>query len=182
MEKWEMDLLDKEGSPENENNLGSIMRTITLWQPWATLMAFDEKQYETRGFRLLCPAGTLIAVHAALKFPNEAKTLCLQEPFKSALERCGYPDWRTLPTGAIVSLHHFEYCISTNDWPKEQAKMKLQEMSFGDYSDGRYAWRMPVYARPLHPVLCKGKQGIWNYSENKNPINDFTVIIRGDFD
>jgi len=43
------------------------MKAITLWQPWASLLATEAKQYETRSWATKYRG--LIAIHAAKKNP-----------------------------------------------------------------------------------------------------------------
>ncbi len=72
------------------------MKTLTLTQPWAQLIAIGAKRIETRswGTKYRGP----IAIHAAKGFPKWARETCLRSPFIEALNRANYlPD---IPLGA----------------------------------------------------------------------------------
>lgn len=57
------------------------MKAITLWQPWASLIAIGAKKYETRSWKTNYRGP--IAIHAAKKDP--CKMPILVEPFETAL-------------------------------------------------------------------------------------------------
>jgi activating signal cointegrator 1 len=60
------------------------MKAITLTQPWAELVSLGVKEIETRSWKTRYRGP--LAIHAAMKFPGEAKNLLFKEPFMSALE------------------------------------------------------------------------------------------------
>jgi hypothetical protein len=97
----------------------------------------------------------LLAIHAARLFPVRARELCLVEPFRSAL---GYPG-EELPIGAILAICQLVDCvlITPDNLPTEP------ELSFGDYTPGRWAWRLQEI-RPLPmPVPAKGQLALWEW-------------------
>lgn len=52
------------------------MKALTLWQPWASLMAIGDKTIETRGpwaLRLRSLIGSDVAIHAAARRPTDAE-------------------------------------------------------------------------------------------------------------
>jgi hypothetical protein len=59
------------------------MKAITIWQPWASLIAIGAKQYETRSWETKYRGP--IAIHAAKKDP--CKMPILVEPFETVLKR-----------------------------------------------------------------------------------------------
>jgi hypothetical protein len=160
-------------------------KVITLWQPWATLWACGEKEIETR------PAPTswtvekgIYLIHAACKFDLELARLCRTEPFKSALKRHGY--WvsigiegkrekvlTNLPIGAIVGSVQIESChsifINSNgpficEFTKTgyyKNYITDQEASFGDYREGRYAWKGINHRHFSEPIKYKNGQGYY---------------------
>ena len=75
------------------------MKYISLWQPWATLMVVGAKHNETRSWKTNY-RGTL-GIHAAKYFPGSNRELCLEEPFRTALEVAGYRAM-DLPLGALI--------------------------------------------------------------------------------
>lgn len=153
------------------------MKGLTLWQPWASLIAVGAKTFETRswttGYR------GPIAIHAAKRFPGDAQDLVYREPFREHLEKYLYgvagtgPSFysimamKLLPLGAIVAVADltkvhstgFIGCRMTALLGRERAQL---ESAFGDWTDGRFAWEM-ANVRPLaKPIPCSGAQGLWN--------------------
>jgi hypothetical protein len=134
------------------------VKAISLWQPWATLMASGAKAIETRGFPTK-HRGPL-AIHAAARFNRAERELCGTEPFRSALAAAGISvaaiAW--LPLGAIVAVIDLYDVVFIGD---ESQRPPMPELAFGNYELGRCAW-MTRNARCLeHPVPWKGKQGFF---------------------
>lgn len=144
------------------------MKALTLTQPWATLMALQKKQIETRswstGYR-----GELV-IHAAKGFPKWAKETCDDEPFKSAL---GEYTAETLPLSQGLCVVKLLGCFPTTASGFDKLafvagyKPDIAEIAFGDYSEGRYMWLTEfVRLLPLNgwaPV--KGALGLWEFGE-----------------
>lgn len=143
------------------------MKALTLTQPWATLVAIGAKTVETRSWKT--PYRGPLAIHAAkgLGPVGGAKglmALSCQGRFAGALEEEPWP----LPLGAIVAVCSLVDVVTTD---RAGAAFKLlgldapervaQEMAFGDYSPGRYAWLLDrVRATPT--IVCKGALGLWD--------------------
>ena len=144
------------------------MRALTLHQPWASLIAAGLKEYETRSWAPShAERGELIAIHAGAKVvqPDEAPEL---------YEELGVVD---LPMRSIVAVGKLASVDRTDHL---RAILSPRERSYGDFSDGRYAWRfehvrelvqMPGILDPLtglitatatpNPIPCRGAQGLW---------------------
>ncbi len=140
------------------------MKAITLWQPWATLVAIGAKRIETRSWR---PAGDgclWLAIHAAsLKStPAKARYLADREPFRTALAAAGHhtEEMFDLPFGCIVAVARvagYVYCSGQSIWPQEP------ERSFGDYTRDRWAWVFDEVRRLPVPIPARGHQGLWEW-------------------
>lgn len=144
------------------------MKAITIIQPWATLIALGEKQFETRSWSTK-HRGEL-AIHAGKKIDREA---CETEPIKSKLAKHGYTA-DNLPTGAILAIAHLTECWSIRNeggpiWLDIVSKTLgwagkfPDEYYFGDYTDGRYAWQTSNVRQLPAPIPAKGMQGLWNW-------------------
>lgn len=115
-------------------------KTITLDQPWASLIADNRKPVETRprpwnydGY---------IAIHAGKKVDREA---CI---------RFGYdPD--TIVTGAVVCVAEKVGCVRFPD-------LHVTPDEYGDYTAGRYGYPLRKIV-VFDPIPARGKQGIWNW-------------------
>jgi hypothetical protein len=150
------------------------VKAISLWQPWATLVALGEKRYETRGWGT--PYRGELVIHATKGFPREARELCEQEPFQSVLAQHGifYPA-KELPRGAIVAVANLVSITKTDEWWRPVVPLRefraprdgmtfpcLWEPAFGDYSDGRFAWELADIRPLVEPLPWKGNRKIWN--------------------
>ena len=130
------------------------MKALTLTQPWATLVILGEKHYETRSWSTRY-RGPLV-IHASKTFPKWARELSLSPPFLGALTRVVHP----LPLGAIIGCVTVLDCLPTEH---VRAALSSQELAFGDFSPGRWAWILgdPVpYDNPIH---ARGALAVWDW-------------------
>ena len=158
-----------------------IPKILSLWQPWATLYACGVKLIETR------PKETnyrgIYLIHAAKKWSKEQAEICIQEPFKSALEKLGYLHYNegtgykgysfSFPMGALVGSVEVVSChrIHNSIWSPIRLKphyygntmnyIQEPEVSFGNYEDGRFVWISKHHKPLIEPVPYKGSQGYY---------------------
>lgn len=167
------------------------MKGLSLYQPWATLVALGAKAIETRSWQT--PYRGPIAIHATQAFPRDAIADCHREPFKAVLKAAGIVRPADLPRGAIVATARLAdvlpivevtgrmpriRCIGLDDegiarvWdPSEMGGHRLHvgdiqwnehEAAFGDYTPGRFGWLLEdVKALPT-PIPCRGAQQLWD--------------------
>lgn len=117
------------------------MKAITLWQPWASLIADGRKKIETRPrpWNYVGP----VAIHAGLHVD------------RAACARFGYdPD--TITRGAVVAIAMHDGCAK---FPCARAVPD----AYGDFGHGRYGIFLSEIYRLDKPVPVKGKQGIWEF-------------------
>jgi hypothetical protein len=158
------------------------LRALTLTEPWATLMAFREKWWETRSW------GTSyrgwVAIHAAKGMPRDALAACTLNPFWVALHRHGCVDVEVAPAyqlittfdetrGRIVAIGRVVSCVRIT--PEFAHRMATQqpvppahaehEFAFGDYTPGRFAWRFAEVVR-VEPIATRGALGLWTVPED----------------
>jgi hypothetical protein len=136
------------------------MKAISLWEPWAILIALLAKQYETRSWATSY-RGPLI-IHAAKRFTVEERAICLQSPFRQVLDAAGYRDIFTLPLGAALCMVDLVDVIPTKTIDLER-RISSQEWSFGNYTWGRFAWKLENVRVFKQPIPCRGYQGLWNW-------------------
>lgn len=143
------------------------MKALSLYQPWATLVAIGAKQIETRSW------GTShrgwLAIHATRSFDRSDRARCAREPFASALQAAGFASDAGLPTGAIVAVAHLHRVGRIGRRPDGAVTLEGfdlpisgDELAFGDYTPGRYGWSLTSLRRLPHPVVCRGHQGLWD--------------------
>lgn len=150
------------------------MKAITVWQPWASLIAVGAKDHETRSWGTHYHGPILI--HAARHWTLRSARLCYSEPFFSVLSMAGYRFparcdgarlATLLPLGAVVAVADLVDCRPTTPkLPTTQPAEPFSQLDreFGDWSPGRFAWRMARVRALREPLECPGAQGIWTPS------------------
>jgi len=140
------------------------MKAISLWQPWATLMALDEKRIETRtrpiGYR-----GPL-AICATKRSPIFCGALIQDEPFKTVLARHNINRFNQLPRACILCIVDLYDCVPVEELRGQRANVWPEhELEFGNFSvsvlGGPYAW-LTRNVRPLKvPLPVIGQRGLF---------------------
>jgi hypothetical protein len=139
------------------------VKTLSVIQPWASLIMMGAKGNETRPWATAYRG--IIAIHASKGFPLWAQELCCEQPFQHALRAIswGYPDGKhyahDLPLGCVLGTVELVdvYCITPNNLPPEP------ERSFGDYRPGRQAWVLRNPTPFPYPIPARGKLGLWEW-------------------
>ena len=156
------------------------MKAITIWQPWASLIACGAKKFETRSWKTDYRGP--IAIHAAARYPFKATkdipgyvVAEMRQALKSFGILTNWTDFRNLPLGKIIATADLVDCheimlyggrgisaypgrLEMEDgiyYPDEQ------ELLFGDWTPGRYAWELANVKMLPEPISCKGKQRLW---------------------
>ena len=141
-----------------------MMKALTIWQPWAGMVAAGIKRNETRSW------GTnyrgQIAIHAAKQdihigwcrylSDEAAEVICrrldLPEVFNAV---------KAFPTGCVLATANLVECIKIT--PEFIATLSLDELALGDYTHGRYAWKMADVKQLSDPIPARGRQGLWEW-------------------
>lgn len=166
------------------------MKAITLYQPWASLVAVGAKPFETRGW------GTShrgeLAIHAGMTLPSKAlagvpaydiiemaRALGLIEPDTEPSCRYALHQLDQLPRGVVVAISNMTGCekivlhggrglsSTSPGWletPRGIYYPDAHDIMFGDWSAGRYAWRQENVKKLDTPVPARGKQGLWDWN------------------
>lgn len=142
------------------------MKTLTLTQPWATLVAIGAKRIETRSWSTQYRGP--LAIHAAKGFPKWAQETCQEETFKTVL---GTKVGSALTVGCVLATCELidvlpmeaTGCLPGvfDDYPDLKTP---QELEFGDYAAGRWAWILDKVKPMEKPVPARGALGLreWN--------------------
>ena len=163
------------------------MKALTIWQPWASLLACGAKQYETRSWATKYRGP--IAIHAGKKFGEmdfgykDGKNTILD-----ALRDCGNTQ-HPLPLGAVIATAELVNCwyivhnpgtdidvakhipIGAESMARDKHAPDFgdyfvpteREMFLGDWTPGRYAWEFANVKMLNEPIPAKGMQGLWNW-------------------
>lgn len=146
---------------------------ISLWQPWASLIEARVKTFETRSWpppaRLI---GQRIAIHAAKKQVSVRDLT--EELHEACLDEFGCSYNYTLPRGAIVCTAVLAGAYPLDDESADGRHVAVRSRlagspaldciaidAFGDYSRGRWAWRL-TGVEPVSPAVpWRGSQGFF---------------------
>jgi activating signal cointegrator 1 len=139
------------------------LRVLTLYQPWASLIALGAKTIETRPWSTSYRGP--LAIHAGKT--TEYFDLCFDEPCRSTLVAGGITNTGDLPLGAIVAVCDLVDVRSTNgekpgtraDWLNDLSECNA---AFGGFDTDRFGWFLENI-RPVNPpVPAVGKHGLWS--------------------
>lgn len=134
------------------------MICVSLWQPWASLIALGAKRFETRSWPTSHRGP--IAIHAAKN--NTQSSMFYRRPFFDVFKAAGIDSFHKLPLGCIVATARLVRCVRTEEI---RATLSGEEIAFGDFTIGRFAWEL-ADVRPLPtPVPYRGAQGLFQVSE-----------------
>lgn len=146
------------------------IKALTLWQPWASLVACGAKKIETRSWSTTYRGP--LAIHAAGKWNTELLSMLsiwqIQTglaPLIGMLLDLSKQTWsgvkeEHLPRGAVIAVCNLIDCVPTDDLTQKQIGT---ERYFGDFSLGRYAWILEDVRQLPEPIPAKGRQGLWNW-------------------
>lgn len=139
------------------------MKAITLWQPYASLVALGAKPYETRSWPTAYRG--LLAIHAAKRWTNDLAFCTSSLPCSLIKRLLAEYDWHllarmgtTLPLGAVVAVATLDTIERTEE---VRGWLSPARGATGDFSDDRWAWRLSNVLRLPEPVPCRGAQGLW---------------------
>lgn len=136
------------------------MKCVSLTQPYASAIPLGLKRWETRSWhtKYRGPLG----IHAAKGFPRWAREFA---EIECALGRM---DDR-VPLGAIVAVVDLAACLPTTEallflGDDRTLPEVAIERRYGDYSPGRFAWKLENIQALAEPIPCKGRLGLWTPS------------------
>ncbi len=168
------------------------MKVITLTQPWATLVSIGMKMIETRSWSTKYRGPLAIhaaknfpteAQHLCFREPFR-QILIGKYGFMHGGEI--YLGNHSFPLGVIIATCELTQCVVIPEKPTEfinydpRAFGRLlvisprdrttvvippnePELSFGDYTPGRYAWILANVKQLPNPIQVKGKLGLWEW-------------------
>lgn len=120
-------------------------------QPWAQLLADGRKEYETRSW---APSAYVLKPGALLAITASAR---MQPVDRDCAEAAGY-DASTLPLGCLVAVVRYLGAFRT-----EALDVSAEENSYGDFTPGRWAWRVELVRKAMVYQRCRGRLGLWEY-------------------
>lgn len=135
------------------------MKTISLYQPWASAMALGLKLIETRGTQIHHRGRC--AIHAAKKWTEE-----LEDETNDFAYILGAPKLVGAPRGVIVAVGTIVDCKPTT---LLRDSISNQERMLGNYADGRFGWIFEDIVALEEPIPYRGQQGQWDTPDHLFP-------------
>lgn len=129
------------------------IRALSLTQPWASLVVAGHKRWETRSWRTDYRGP--VAIHAAKGQDVHARGV-EQQARSLRLVWAG-----ALPRGQVIGVVTLLDCVPVED-VREQ--LPASQTRFGDFTDGRYAWKFTVPVWLGKPFELRGRLGLWRLS------------------
>lgn len=130
------------------------MKALTVRQPWAMLIALGIKQFETRSWAT-SHRGPL-AIHSSARCSRKLLEELARDPqYNQVLSH--FP---ALPLGCVIATVDLVDCIRITEG--SAVAVLPQERAFGDYTPGRFAWKLVNVAK-LPPFKAKGHLGLWDW-------------------
>lgn len=147
------------------------MKAISLHQPWAFFAIHGFKSWETRSWATNCFETVLI--HASQKKTDEARKVYYAVRAEFGDRRflpLVMPPFDELPRGGFVGQVEIN-CVT--NWPLDISKLGKMNSMLGDFSEGRWFWKLnkPVPFKQIIP--SRGYQRFWNVDESSLPADRF---------
>lgn len=160
------------------------MKALTLWQPWASLVALGVKTIETRSW--LTKYRGPLAIHAAASMPpygkRYVKGMTVVKDAWGLWKVTGRDVYAPVPLGAVVATCTLVDVVPTDEiqwngsgghgwlaggpaYERHPARAYVYEdqRPYGDFTAGRFAWLLADIVPPDPPVPAKGHQGLWTW-------------------
>jgi hypothetical protein len=146
---------------------GIVVKALSLWQPWASLMAIGAKRNETRSRRWNYTGD--LAICSALfiwrdRVPDEAMP-ALARLWENRAQFPGYHSnvkdlYDSLPFGKVLCVVHCNGVQPSHLFG--EAELTQQEFELGDYSANRWIYPTGLLRRLVEPVAVRGHQGLFD--------------------
>ena len=130
------------------------MKAISLYEPWATLIALGKKRYETRSWSTTYRGPLLIC--ASIKRPPLHETIGVL--YRAGINSDELKPGRAVAIVELIGVHPTKALV--------YAELGEDEQYFGDFSSGRFAWQLKNIRRILKPPPIKGRQGLFDIPDD----------------
>lgn len=150
-------------TPTQDRPVPAPIKAITVWQPWASLIAAGVMRHTTRDWPTDYRGPIAICAGRRLSVAGAPHELCRQ-----ALGR----HWdRTTVTGAVLAIAQLTHCIECQH---VRLGLTRADLAAGDFSHGRYAWRLQEVRAFKTPIPVTGRQGLFSWT----PPDNLDALVR----
>ena len=145
------------------------MKTLTLYQPWASLIAYGVKTIETRSWgppRWL--VGQRVAIHAGKRVVAPQS---LNPETRRAIADCYGEQWlEEIPKGAVVATAVLANALKVKASDGRQVTLwgasatgPVDADPYGDFGPGRWLWFLQDVFPYSSPIPAVGRMGLWDW-------------------
>jgi hypothetical protein len=156
------------------------LKALSLHQPWADLCVQGHKIFETRSWATKHRG--LLAIHST-RHMNAGDHLFTVRKGSSHIDwiRAEFAEYLPdncsdyyggMSSGGIEGIvrllgiypaEHIRFALERQMGHRDPALAKFarEQLAFGDFSDGRYAWHLEPVCGSCHTGLVRGYQGLW---------------------
>lgn len=149
------------------------MKALSLYEPWATLVALEEKEYEIRGWKtdyrgplVICAAKQRLSIY---KYPPIKKVIDALWRHKITLNDLNWG--RAVAIADLTVIYHADDLVGPFC-----RLLKKNEKIYGDFSPGRFAWKLERVRRFKNPFPVKGKQGLFDVDDSYKNLDTYEPI------
>lgn len=142
------------------------MKAVTLYEPWAALVAAGWKEVETREWYTSYRGA--LAIHSSVH-PAD-KTEISRATFLLGSKGFTLPEFQM---GRVVAVCRLAACVPTALVGVASQKLKPMfsprhgwevELQVGNYDHGRWAWILRDVERLENPVFVRGQRKLWDWT------------------
>lgn len=152
-------------------DLAAGVRALSLTEPWASMVALGWKRNETRSWQTRYRGWLAIAAAQSIDRDfTELQVRKLRLPPASRASMAAMPHPPSSPGAtwcghvvAIAQLVRIERVVGYYSPGWAEGEYGLVELELGDYSVGRYVWRLANVWRLEAPAPATGRLGLWTW-------------------
>jgi len=132
------------------------MKTISLWEPWASAIAKGIKLIETRSWKTAYRGP--LAIHAS-RTKDHVGFIYWPEVREYYVD-AGITDPSQLRFGEVVAVCDLVDCVPTQELIRS-GQVTSQEGHFGNYEPGRFGWKLENIRPLVRGLSWRGSQGFF---------------------
>lgn len=151
------------------------IKAISLWEPFASLVAWGAKHNETRSWQWpgdLLP--DIVAIHAARRWGSDVARMCQASPFSNVLREHGVSvslkGRPNLPFGCVVCVARVRECVATLNLPLARGTQRECPQGSDGFSEHL------DYAMARHPIQMASLAGKYlEHCPNERHFGDYRI-------
>lgn len=143
------------------------MKCVSIWNPYALLLAHGHKTIETRGWAApKSLIGQRIGICSTKTVKPEQRVAFEEAAFQKYYGPLGLPETlEAMPNGCLLATALLYSCDVITE--EDLDDITEEEKSFGWFEPGRYAWRVRYIERLPAPLPVRGAQGVWELADHE---------------